>query len=74
VFFLFLLSAVCEGSLQLLPNYLSKCNNSILEMIRNKVHGKIFVSIGEICDMEACYMANIIIRTLEIDGPVKVGH
>jgi hypothetical protein len=35
-------------------NYLSKCYNSILEMIRNKVHGKkIFVSIDETCDTEA---------------------
>jgi hypothetical protein len=35
-------------------NYLSKCYNNILEMIRNKAHGKkIFVSIDETCDTEA---------------------
>lgn len=54
-------------------NYLSKCYNNILEMIRNKVHGKkIFVSFDETCDMEARYVANVIIGTLEIDGPGEV--
>jgi hypothetical protein len=39
-------------------------------MIRNKVHGKkIFVSIYETCHTEARYMANVIIGTLETDGP-----
>jgi hypothetical protein len=42
-------------------------------MIRNKVHGKkIFVSIDETCDTEARYVANVIIGTLEIDGPGEV--
>jgi hypothetical protein len=51
-------------------NYLSKCCNNIQEMIRNKVHGKkIFVFIDETCDSDARYMANVIIRNLEIDGP-----
>jgi hypothetical protein len=52
-------------------NYLSKCYNNILEMIRNKVHGKTFVSIDETCDTEARYVENII-GTLEIDGPGEV--
>jgi hypothetical protein len=53
-------------------NYLSKCYNSILATIRNKVHGKIFVSIDETYNTEAHYVANIIIGTLEIDGPGEV--
>jgi hypothetical protein len=51
-------------------NYLSKCYSNILEMITNKMHGKnILISIDETCDTEAWYVANIIIGTLEIDGP-----
>ena len=54
-------------------NYLSQCYNNILEMIKNKVHGKkIFVSIDETCDTEARYVANVIIGTLEIDETGEV--
>ncbi|PNF19043.1 hypothetical protein B7P43_G11713 [Cryptotermes secundus] len=42
-------------------------------MIRNKVHWKkIFVSIDETCDTDACYEANVINGTLEIGGPGEV--
>ncbi|PNF14671.1 hypothetical protein B7P43_G11402 [Cryptotermes secundus] len=52
--------------------YLSKRYNSILELIRNEVHGKkILISIDETRNMEARCMANVIIGTLEIAGPVK---
>jgi hypothetical protein len=50
-------------------NYLSKCHNNILEMIRDKAHGKkIFVSTDETCDTEARYVANVIIGTLKAGG------
>jgi hypothetical protein len=50
-------------------NYLSKCYNIVLELIRYKVHGKkISISIDEICDMEAWYVANINNGILETDG------
>jgi hypothetical protein len=52
--------------------YLSKCCNNILEIIRNKVHGTIFVSVDETCDTLARCLANVIIGTLEIDGPGEV--
>jgi hypothetical protein len=55
------LAVRCGRSIQdefaLRKNYLSKCYNNILEMIRNKVH-EIFVSIDETCDKEAHYVAN----------------
>jgi hypothetical protein len=51
-----------ESTLRRKP--VSKFCDNILEMIRNKVHGKkIFVSDDETCDMEAHYMAHIIIGT-----------
>jgi hypothetical protein len=72
----FFLEANCGCSIPdestLRKNYLSKCYNYILEMIRNKVHGKIFVSIYETRDMKTHYKANIITGILEIDGPGEV--
>jgi hypothetical protein len=53
-------------------NYLSKCYNNMLEMIRNKVHGEIFFAIDETCDTEVRYEANVIVGTLEIDVPGEV--
>jgi hypothetical protein len=36
------------------------------------VHGKIFVSIHETCNIETRYVANVVIGTLEIDGSGEV--
>jgi hypothetical protein len=52
-------------------NYLSKCYNNILEMIRNKVHWKIVISTDKTCNTEARYVANVIPGILKIDGPCK---
>jgi hypothetical protein len=42
-------------------------------VFRNKVHGKkVFFSIDETCNMDALHVANIIIGTLEVDGPGEV--
>jgi hypothetical protein len=66
------LSSFHPGWIHPQENYLSKCYNNILEMIRNEVYGKrIFVSIEETCDMEARYVVNII-ETLKIDVPCEV--
>jgi hypothetical protein len=43
-------------------NYLSQCYDDTISK-----HEKIFISIDETTDVEHCYMANIVIGTLEID-------
>lgn len=54
-------------------NYLSQCYDNTIKMIRRKVQGKkIFVSIDETSDVENRYVANVVIGTLEIDGPGEV--
>jgi hypothetical protein len=56
-------------------NYLSKCYNNILEMIRYKVHGKtIFVSIVETCDTEAHDVANVIIGNTKLVHVTRPAH
>ena len=54
-------------------NYLSQSYNDTISKIRGQVHGKtIFISIDETTDLEHCYVANVVIGTLEIDGPGEV--
>lgn len=54
-------------------NYLSQCYDDTISKIRGRVHGKkIFVSIDETNDVEHRYVANVVIGTLEIDGPGEV--
>ena len=52
---------------------LSQCYDDTISKIRGQVHGKkIFVSIGETTDVEHRYVTNVVIGTLEIDGPGEV--
>jgi hypothetical protein len=54
-------------------NYLSQCYDDTISKIRGQVHvQKIFVSIDKTTDEEHRYVANVVIGTLEIDGPGEV--
>jgi len=51
-------------------NYLNDCYIETMNKIRNKVEGKkVWLSIDETTDIEGRYVANVIIGTLESDGP-----
>ena len=62
-----------SDELTLWKNYLSQCYDDTISKIRGQVHGKeIFVSVDEATDVEHRYVANVVIGTLEIDGPGEV--
>ena len=53
-------------------HYIPVCYNETMARIRDEVRGKkIFVSIDETSDAEGRYVANVIVGTLELDGPGK---
>jgi hypothetical protein len=53
-------------------NYTQQCYGDTIRRIRERVRRKMFVSIDETSDVEGRYIANVIVRTMVMDGPGEI--